>query len=55
MKHLHDEGRARQRSLSRLLAIGGIAHAALALVAVDLNRADDVEPATDEPFGDAGR
>ena len=40
--------RARQRTLSRILAIGGIAHAGLALVAVDLNRADDVEPATDE-------
>ena len=40
--------RTRQRSLSRVLAIGGIAHAAFALVAVDLNRAGDVEPATDE-------
>jgi len=40
--------RARQRTLTRVLAIGGIAHVALALVAVDLNRADDVEPATDE-------
>lgn len=41
--------RARQRALSRVLAIGGIAHAALALVAVDLNRTGDVEPAHDEP------
>ena len=40
--------RARQRTLSRVLALGGIAHAAFALVAVDLNRAGDVEPATDE-------
>ena len=40
--------RTRQRSLSRVLAIGGVAHAAFALVAVDLNRAGDVEPATDE-------
>ncbi|HEX4819980.1 MAG TPA: hypothetical protein VFV00_07215 [Acidimicrobiales bacterium] len=40
--------RARQRALSRVFAIGGIAHAAFALVAVDLTRASDVEPATDE-------
>jgi hypothetical protein len=40
--------RAQQRRLSRVLAIIGVAHAAFALVAVDLNRARDVEPATDE-------
>jgi len=40
--------RARQRTLSRALAISGLAHAAFALVAVDLNRAADVEPAIDE-------
>ena len=40
--------RARQRTLSRVLAVGGVVHAALALVAVDLNRAADVEPAIDE-------
>ena len=40
--------RARQRTVSRVLAVGGLAHAAFALVAVDLNRATDVEPATDE-------
>ena len=40
--------RARQRSLSRVLAVSGVAHAAFALVAVDLNRAADVEPAVDE-------
>ena len=40
--------RSRQRTLSRVLALGGVVHAAFALVAVDLNRATDVEPAADE-------
>ena len=42
------ERRSRQRTLSRVLAMTGVVHAALALVAVDLNRAADVEPAVDE-------
>jgi hypothetical protein len=40
--------RARQQRLSRVLAAAGLLHVGFALVAMDLSRSDDIEPAVNE-------